>query len=87
MTGTPPRGAGLDVAGVAEREPAPEPPSQPDPPAPAPPAAEPQDAGTDPRFDTCGAALDTGYGEYVRGVDPEYDRYRDGDGDGVVCEG
>ncbi|WP_460436544.1 excalibur calcium-binding domain-containing protein, partial [Angustibacter speluncae] len=45
-----------------------------------------QDAATDPRFETCKAALAAGYGLYVRGVDPEYDWYRDADGDGVVCE-
>ena len=42
--------------------------------------------GTDPRFSTCGAAIAAGYGPYVRGQDPEYDWYRDADGDGVVCE-
>jgi hypothetical protein len=41
----------------------------------------------DPRFDTCGEALDNGFGNYVRGQDPEYDWYRDGDSDGVACEG
>ncbi|MEU8656566.1 excalibur calcium-binding domain-containing protein [Actinoplanes philippinensis] len=43
-------------------------------------------SGTDPRFKTCAAANDAGYGDYVKGVDPEYDWYRDRDGDGVVCE-
>ncbi|SFF94204.1 Excalibur calcium-binding domain-containing protein [Actinoplanes philippinensis] len=43
-------------------------------------------SGTDPRFRTCAAANDAGYGDYVQGVDPEYDWYRDRDGDGVVCE-
>lgn len=42
--------------------------------------------GTDPRFDTCGAANDAGYGPYRRGADPEYDWYDDRDGDGLVCE-
>lgn len=42
--------------------------------------------GTDPRFSTCGEANDAGYGEYVRGTDPEYDWYDDRDDDGVVCE-
>ena len=42
--------------------------------------------GTDPRFDTCGDANDAGYGDYVRGRDPEYDWYRDSDSDGKVCE-
>ncbi|WP_271222973.1 excalibur calcium-binding domain-containing protein [Streptosporangium carneum] len=42
--------------------------------------------GNDPRFPTCGAANDAGYGPYRRGVDPEYEWYQDRDGDGVVCE-
>jgi hypothetical protein len=42
--------------------------------------------GTDPRFATCKAAIAAGYGPYVRGVDPEYYWYRDGDGDGIDCE-
>jgi hypothetical protein len=41
---------------------------------------------TDPRFPTCKAANAGGYGDYVRGVHPEYDWYQDRDGDGVVCE-
>lgn len=40
----------------------------------------------DPRFDTCGEANSHGYGPYVSGLDPEYDWYRDRDGDGIVCE-
>lgn len=42
--------------------------------------------GTDPRFGSCRQAIAAGRGPYVRGVDPEYDWYRDGDGDGTVCE-
>ncbi|MDQ4007297.1 MAG: DUF1524 domain-containing protein [Actinomycetota bacterium] len=42
--------------------------------------------GTDPRFGTCSEAIAHGYRDYVRGRDPEYDRYVDGDGDGVACE-
>ena len=42
--------------------------------------------GTDPRFSYCTEAIAAGYGPYVRGVDPEYEWYRDADGDGVVCE-
>ncbi|GAA2035928.1 hypothetical protein GCM10009819_20570 [Agromyces tropicus] len=62
-----------------ELEPEPEPEAKPEPePAPKP--------ATDPRFDTCGDAIDAGYGPYIRGVDPEYDWYRDGDKDGDVCE-
>ena len=30
--------------------------------------------------------LPAGLGPYVKGVDPEYEWYRDGDGDGTVCE-
>jgi micrococcal nuclease len=40
----------------------------------------------DPRFDTCREAIDHGYGDYYRGVDPEYDWYTDRDNDGIVCE-
>ena len=40
----------------------------------------------DPQFSSCGDAKAAGYGPYVRGVDPEYDWYRDGDSDGTVCE-
>lgn len=43
-------------------------------------------ANTDPRFGTCGAANDAGYGNYQQGVDPEYDWYDDRDDDGWVCE-
>ncbi len=43
-------------------------------------------AGDDPRFGSCREALAAGYGPYVRGQDPEYAWYRDGDGDGIVCE-
>lgn len=52
--------------------------------APAPPP--PAEPDTDPRFGTCGEAIDNGYGPYYRGTDPEYDWYRDADSDGVVCE-
>ena len=40
----------------------------------------------DPRYDTCAEANANGYGPYVEGEDPEYDWYRDRDGDGIVCE-
>ena len=43
-------------------------------------------AGTDPRFGSCAQAKANGTTPYVRGVDPEYEWYRDGDGDGMVCE-
>ncbi|MFZ4079183.1 MAG: excalibur calcium-binding domain-containing protein [Microbacteriaceae bacterium] len=40
----------------------------------------------DPNFGTCSKAKANGYGPYLRGVDPEYDFYRDADKDGRVCE-
>jgi hypothetical protein len=45
-----------------------------------------QTNGLDPRFSTCKEAKAAGYGPYRRGVDPEYQWYRDGDGDGITCE-
>lgn len=42
--------------------------------------------GTDPRYGTCGEAIDHGLGPYFQGRDPEYDWYQDRDHDGVVCE-
>ncbi|WP_201931768.1 excalibur calcium-binding domain-containing protein [Nocardioides donggukensis] len=68
------------VAALAPPAPAPTP--APAPKAPAPAAS----TGTDPRFSYCYEANDAGYGEYVRGKDPEYDWYRDNDNDGIVCE-
>ncbi|MGP3965112.1 excalibur calcium-binding domain-containing protein [Nonomuraea sp. 3N208] len=47
---------------------------------------QPPAPATDPRFDTCGEANAHGYGDYQKGVDPEYDWYEDRDGDGMVCE-
>ncbi|WP_082101669.1 GmrSD restriction endonuclease domain-containing protein [Demequina rhizosphaerae] len=43
-------------------------------------------SSTDPRFSSCAKAIDAGYGPYVKGEDEEYGWYRDGDGDGTVCE-
>lgn len=54
-------------------------------PTPKPTPSDPP-SGNDPRFPTCGAANDAGYGPYRKGVDPEYSWYQDRDGDGVVCE-
>ncbi|MBM3681706.1 MAG: DUF1524 domain-containing protein [Actinobacteria bacterium] len=51
------------------------------------PAATAAPGGDDPRFGSCREALAAGYGPYVSGRDPEYAWYRDGDGDGTVCEG
>jgi hypothetical protein len=45
-----------------------------------------QSGATDPRFSTCAAANDAGYGPYTSGVDAEYSWYQDRDQDGVVCE-
>lgn len=50
------------------------------------PTPSPSSSATDPRFGSCKEATANGYGPYVRGQDPEYDWYRDGDGDGEVCE-
>ena len=40
----------------------------------------------DPIFRTCAEVIAAGYGPYRRGLDPEYDWYRDNDSDGDVCE-
>ena len=82
-------GAGLAGCGRAALVPEPERAavaSAPPPAEPVPVAAEPAPAGDDPRFGTCALALAAGYGPYVQGRDPEYAWYRDGDGDGTVCE-
>ncbi|WP_345456657.1 excalibur calcium-binding domain-containing protein [Nocardioides marinquilinus] len=50
------------------------------------PAVETPVVQTDPQFSYCYEANDAGYGNYVSGVDPEYDWYDDADGDGRVCE-
>jgi len=44
------------------------------------------DGVVDPNFGTCVNAKANGYGPYIRGVDPEYNFYRDADKDGRVCE-
>lgn len=49
-------------------------------------AASSSGGGSDPRFPYCSDAIAAGFGPYTKGVDAEYDWYRDGDGDGVVCE-
>ena len=41
---------------------------------------------TDPQFSSCAKAKAAGYGPYVKGKDPEYNWYTDGDKDGTVCE-
>lgn len=62
---------------IAGNPPEPEPTPEPTPEA---------DGELDPRFSFCTEAKAAGYGPYVRGVDPEYEWYRDGDSDGTVCE-
>ena len=55
---------------------------------PVPSEAAPPIAGTngqDPRFSSCKQAKASGYGPYKKGQ-PEYEWYRDGDGDGITCE-
>lgn len=79
-------------------EPAPAPPPPPPvvevpPPPPPPPVVEPAPAppppppvvATDPNMGTCKDARAAGYGPYTKGQ-PEYEFYRDSDGDGTVCE-
>jgi hypothetical protein len=64
-----------------------EPSNTPEPNATPTPTPSPTSTGAlDPKFSSCSAAKAAGYGPYVRGVDPEYDWYRDGDNDGTVCE-
>lgn len=61
--------------------------ASPSPSATASPSASPSVRTPDPRFSSCAEAKRNGYNrKYVRGVDPEYYFYRDGDGDGIVCE-
>ena len=43
-------------------------------------------AGADPRFGTCGAAIKAGFGPYIKGTDSQYSWFIDRDRDGVVCE-
>jgi hypothetical protein len=38
------------------------------------------------RYETCREAIDADGGNYLFGIDPEYQWYEDRDGDGVVCE-
>lgn len=61
--------------------------ASPSPSATASPSASPSVRTPDPRFSSCAEAKRNGYNrKYVKGVDPEYYFYRDGDGDGIVCE-
>jgi hypothetical protein len=45
-----------------------------------------QGATLDPKFGSCKAANEAGYGNYISGVNPEYAWYKDADHDGRVCE-
>ncbi len=47
---------------------------------------KPAGSALDPRFSTCKAAKAAGYGPYVKGVNPEYYWYRDGNNDGTDCQ-
>lgn len=38
------------------------------------------------RYSTCKEAKAAGESRYQRGVDPQYEWYQDGDGDGIACE-
>jgi micrococcal nuclease len=51
----------------------------------APSPATAASASTPGRFGTCAEAKPHAYGPYSR-IDPEYQWYRDQDGDGVTCE-
>jgi len=64
----------------------PEPTRKPAPEKTAEPAPAPNGGHLDPRYGTCKEAIEHGLGPYRRGVDPEYQWYRDADDDGVVCE-
>lgn len=84
-------GSGEQIPSVVKADPssdvAPEPAQAAVPAAPAPVAAPPVAGtdGNDPKYTSCSAALAGGFGPYTKG-EPEYDWYRDGDGDGTVCE-
>lgn len=53
--------------------------------APAPAPEAPAVGGNDPQFSSCTKAKAGGFGPYTK-ADPEYAWYKDGDGDGTVCE-
>jgi hypothetical protein len=50
------------------------------------PNSKPKPGKLDPKFSSCSQAISNGYGNYRRGLDPEYSWYRDADNDGLVCE-
>lgn len=58
---------------------------EPEPSMPAAPSVN-ADNGVDPDYRSCKEVKKQGLGPYVRGVDPEYGFYNDGDSDGKVCE-
>jgi uncharacterized membrane protein YhaH (DUF805 family) len=41
---------------------------------------------SDPQFKTCREAIANGSGDYIFGINPEYEWYQDRDHDGIVCE-
>ena len=49
-------------------------------------ATLPAGGALDARYPYCSNAIAAGLGPYTQGIDREYEWYRDGDGDGVVCE-
>ncbi len=48
--------------------------------------SRPSNSATDPRFETCGQAIASGFGPYLKNSDVEYFWYVDRDKDGSVCE-
>lgn len=60
--------------------------TRPAPNKPTPAATKPQAKAPDPNYGSCKQAKANHAGPYVRGRDPEYAYYRDGDDDGIVCE-
>lgn len=49
------------------------------------PAPAPAPSGST-RYSSCAEAKAVGEGRYQQGIDPQYEWYQDGDGDGIACE-